>query len=90
MSGIQEIKANYGQEVMTVIHLLIHKKMKCGCVQSHGRDFEILKFLGYPHEGGYVDSKGRKWWLFITCPFCEYDWALCKVAKKLTALGAIK
>ena len=34
----------------------------------------------YPHPDGWtVEGFDTKLWLFVTCPFCDYDWALWKL-----------
>ncbi len=34
----------------------------------------------YDHSGGWtVDGLKGKQWLYITCPKCEYQWALSKL-----------
>lgn len=34
----------------------------------------------YEHEGGWiVDGFTKRMWLFITCPKCDYEWALWKL-----------
>jgi hypothetical protein len=39
----------------------------------------------YPHEGGWIvrGMGGRthegRWWLYIKCPKCAYDWALWRL-----------
>ena len=42
---------------------------------------------GYQHSGG-VEVPGLKgrWWLYLKCPKCGYDWALWKV-KNLIGVG---
>lgn len=40
-------------------------------------------FEGYPHDGGVQDKIGTKWWLYIKCPSCGYDWALKKLDKQI-------
>jgi len=33
----------------------------------------------YPHDGGWDIGYKRKQWLYVTCPDCEYQWALWKL-----------
>ena len=44
----------------------------------------------YPHDGGFEDSNGKKWWIFVHCPKCKYDTAMLKIPhleKKFTSLN---
>lgn len=41
--------------------------------------------IGYPHDGGWLvpglasrEANGR-WWLFLVCAGCNYEWALWKL-----------
>ncbi len=55
---------------------------KCDC----GQVIDTPNFEGYTHEGGFQDKTGTKWWLFVKCTNCDYDWAINKIeqqAKKL-------
>jgi len=40
---------------------------------------KTVPLKGYPHTGGFHDSNGKKWWLFVHCPKCEYDTAMLKI-----------
>ena len=33
---------------------------------------------GYPHTEGWLVGP-QKLWLYVTCPKCDYDWALWKL-----------
>lgn len=53
------------------------KRTQCTC------GYDSLKNLPieyYPHDGGWlVQNFKEKQWLFVTCPRCEYQWALWKL-----------
>lgn len=44
---------------------------------------ESPNIMGYEHKGGHKDATGKKWWLFVHCPKCKYDWALHKIDKRV-------
>lgn len=51
------------------------KKCWCGYTELHKQPVN-----GYPHEGGYdIEGEDERLWLYITCPKCDYDWALWKL-----------
>ena len=37
----------------------------------------------YPHDGGLRDCHGKRWWVYITCPRCHYQWAYWKILRHL-------
>lgn len=67
-----------GAEIEEVIKGLLNSKFRCTCNEI----IEIKEdsILGYsPHDSGYADKDGLRWWLFIHCSKCRYDWSLWKV-----------
>ena len=45
-----------------------------------GADLSKEPIMGYPHEGGWtVYGKKEKYWLYIVCPHCGYQWNLQKL-----------
>lgn len=69
-----------GQAGKQVLKLL---KKKFTCLGICGKEIAASPMIGKPHDGGFADSKGFKWWLFIICPYCAYETALWKIAKRL-------
>ena len=47
---------------------------------------ESPNIMGYEHSGGSKDSFGKRWWMYVHCPKCEYDWALHKIDKRVQKL----
>jgi len=69
-----------GAEVSRIIDFLNDKPFPCDC----GKVLAVNKMVdGYAHDGGYEDSKGKKWWLYLHCPKCSYDWALWKIVRRV-------
>jgi hypothetical protein len=48
-----------------------------GC-KDCGGDFLKQPIMSYPDDGGW-DIDGQKYWLYITCPDCGYQWSLWKL-----------
>jgi len=40
-------------------------------------------FEGYTHSGGFADSTGSRWWMYIICPGCKYAWAINKLDRQI-------
>jgi len=76
---IRTININLGGEVTKTIEELEHKKLHCTC----GKKFTLNHFLGYPHANGLIDGHGHKWWLFVECPQCKYQWSWQKVIHRI-------
>ena len=54
--------------------------VKFRCIGICGKELAASPIYGYPdHDAGEEDRRGRKWWLFIHCPFCAYETALWKI-----------
>lgn len=75
MIGEIEITAKMGGEIEKVIKEFKGKKVSCTCSKT----FKIEKFCGYPHSDGFESDTGKKWWIYVTCPHCCYDWAIWKL-----------
>jgi len=76
----QVLTEEMGCEIGAIIRLLKGTNFHCSC----GKDFEIKEILGYaPHSAGYMDRNNQKWWVFIHCPHCHYEWALWKIAQRI-------
>lgn len=54
------------------------KKDRCEWCNYSPLSSEVIKF--YEHTGGWmIDGIKKRVWLFITCPKCDYEWALWKL-----------
>lgn len=57
------------------------------CQWCKGKD-QIVPLMNepiehYDHSGGWtLDGFKEKQWLYITCPKCDYQWALSKLGVK--------
>ena len=49
---------------------------ECSC-GFNGLDKLPIEY--YPHDGGWDIGYKRRQWLYVTCPNCEYQWALWKL-----------
>lgn len=59
------------------VALLNGHKNKCWCGYQ---GLLNLPIIGYQHPDGYeVDGLVHKQWLYVSCPQCQYDWALWKL-----------
>ena len=71
-----------GGDAEEIMLMLLGQEFACDC----GNPLLIHEFRGYaPHSSGYADKHGRKWWIYVHCPKCEYDWALWKVMNKIAS-----
>ena len=53
-------------------------KTRCTCGAELPTDGANLE--AYAHDGGWpLDGLPGKWWLYVVCPECEYQWALWKL-----------
>lgn len=70
-----------GGEVETQILDLEGKQFKCiGVCQQ---PLMATPLWGYPHDGGYEDATGLKWWLYVKCPRCNYATSVWKIPQNL-------
>ena len=61
----------------------IRKKSTAGCWKKSG-----ICNLGpvemYEHSGGvFVEGHKEKQWVYFTCSYCNYQWALWKILRRL-------
>ena len=77
-----------GGELAQAMRELQDKPFLCTCMskQHTQRIFRIAQFEGYPHDGGLADETGEKWWLYVTCPHCGYQWSFWKLQNRLANL----
>jgi len=55
--------------------LIITDRCSCGF-----KGLSKLPIEHYDHSGGWkVDGFLKRQWLYVTCPKCEYQWALWKL-----------
>lgn len=78
----EQLTVEYGGDVAEEIQKLQGKKFTCFC--KHIFDLTgNFQIFGYgPHDGGYADKNGKKWWMYLHCPECEYEWALWKLPNR--------
>ena len=55
------------------------KELSCTCgYQFHPMDDVSM----YPHDGGLPDGESNRWWVYVTCPKCKYQWAWWKLIRR--------
>jgi hypothetical protein len=67
-----------GGEIEKFLKSMQGKSMECWCKN----ELVCGGFMGYPHDSGLADSSGNKWWLFLNCEKCNYDWSFWKVENR--------
>jgi len=78
--GEKIITLKMGEEVEKALRGLMGKEFECLC----GNKIIIRDFLGYPkHPSGYADKDGEKWWIYVNCDKCNYDWSLWKIVNRI-------
>lgn len=75
----QEMSAEMGGAVQIKVEEIMFGRFKCSCPKI----IKIDQVIGYLHEGGVPDKNGTKWWMYVSCPECQYDWSLWKLEKRL-------
>jgi len=73
------IDETFGGKLWRTAMKLLKKKMTCTC----GHTFPLTSPKGYLHDGGLEDKDGKSWWLYYTCPKCEYDWSWWKLTRRI-------
>ena len=81
-SWIRTINSNIGGSAGKLIQSLQGKKFQCSC----GHTINLNHFLAYDHDGGYKDKHSNKWWIFIECPNCKYQWSIDKILTRMPTL----
>jgi len=78
IEGEKIMAINDGGEIPDLMTKLQNVKFRC--VGPCNKPLDALPFWGYPdHDAGYADEDGRKWWLYVKCPFCNYATSLWKI-----------
>jgi len=49
----------------------------CGTSLEHG------KLSKYAHPSGLESENGQRYWLYLTCPGCGYQWAWWKLLRQI-------
>jgi hypothetical protein len=75
----ERLMKGMGGEVETFIKDTEGKSFQCSC----GNLIVIRDIMGYPHSNGLEDSFRGRWWAFVHCDKCSYDWSFWKVKKRL-------
>lgn len=73
----------FGGDVQAFLEKVHGKTMICWCdlhIQISSFDF-----AGYPHDNGLADGQGNKWWVYLHCDNCGYDWSFWKVENRAKA-----
>jgi len=83
IEGEQVITIDMGGQAGELIKTYSTKKFQCGGI-CH-QDIAASPVIGYPHDGGHPDSTGKRWWLFVRCPYCHYDTSVMKILKRIVA-----
>lgn len=68
-----------GGKIGEYIKRIQGKCFECSC----RKQFRIMQFLGYDHTSGISDSTGIKYWVFVVCPHCNYEWSYGKLENRL-------
>ncbi len=70
-----------GGDVEIQLRELAGKEFKC--VGMCNKPLPTEAIFGYPHDGGFADANGVKYWLYVKCPRCHYATSLWKIKKHL-------
>ena len=76
---IRSINASLGGEIARTLDIFRGVRFKCTC----GQEQEIWDWKGYPHANGLEDDNGERWWIFIECTKCNYQWSWHKLANRV-------
>jgi hypothetical protein len=68
-----------GGTVAEFVSMASGNSFDCTC----GATITVKDIRGYPHEGGIPDLHGKKWWVYVRCNKCRYDWSWWKVESRL-------
>lgn len=68
-------------EAYTILkHAVRDRKLRC--VACH-RVLDEFKAEWYPHPDGLPGPDGKRYWLYLVCPHCQYQNAWWKLLKQL-------
>ena len=81
-SWIRTVNKKLGGEIEDIIEQIEGKRFLCTC----NTKYIINHFLGYDHNGGYKDKDGNRWWVFVECPKCKYQWSIDKLLARIKVL----
>jgi hypothetical protein len=68
-----------GGEIGKTIQAMNGKQFTCTCNHT----IQLYTFAAYPHYGGLADKDGKRWWLYVTCSHCNYEWSWHKILSRL-------
>lgn len=75
--GERVLSEDMGGEVAELIRQYRGMAVKPDTFCPHAIGLDV--FLGYPHDGGYADATGNKWWAYARCPVCGYEVSAWKI-----------
>lgn len=76
------LTADMGGEIADLIRSTSGKSFEC-IGGSSGHVEVVVTWYGYPHSGGIIDSKGKKWWAYQKCTRSNYETAWWKVENRI-------
>ena len=68
-----------GGEVGKLIKTMKGEEFPCMC----GEMIVVDEVFAYHNESGLKDDEGNLWWLYVSCPKCEYDIAFWKIEQRV-------
>ena len=82
------LTTDMGGEIAELIKETASKSFKClGLPKGH---LEIVEtWLGYPHDGGFSDKDGKKWWPYQKCSQSNYEMAYWKVKNRIVEIKEV-
>jgi hypothetical protein len=80
--GEQTMSYALGGEVAAFLKKVDGEFMLCFC----GKQYQVSDFRGYPHTEGLVDAAGNGWWIYVKCPYCNYDMSFGKIETQIEKL----
>ncbi len=65
------LTAEMGPEISGLLERTGGRSFGCFC----GNEVSAAEWHGYPHADGLQDSSWKRWWAFVVCGKCKYQWS---------------
>jgi hypothetical protein len=84
MPGEKTMSIDDGGEVAEFLKNIDGKRFEChGVCGNTILTATTTSFHAYPHDGGLADKDGKRWWLSIQCPNCDYETSYGHIASRI-------
>ena len=80
LDSVTELPPEVATKVLASMQGYTERITKKGCTCGAPIPNQVEDLHAYLHSGGWtIDGLEGRWWLYMECPECNYQWALWKL-----------